>query len=1296
MSKLPVVGIGASAGGLEAFKLFFEKVPTGSGLAFVLIPHLDPDHKSLMVEIISRHTGMPVIEADHRVTIEANSVYIVPPNKNLCLENNELVPSEISHESAINLPIDFFFRSLAVEKKELAIAVILSGTMRDGSSGIQDIKENGGLVIAQTPSSAQHDGMPQNAINTGIVDYVLAVSEMPAKIIHYISHPYVRGEHPLDTDSLNRVLTIVRARSRNDFRLYKRNTLLRRTERRMSLHHFDKMSDYVDFLKNDPQEVDALLKDMLIGVTAFFREEWVWDEVRKKILPELLSQLHDDIPLRVWIPACSTGEEAYTIAILAHDAFEKANRLFNAQIFATDIDGEAVETARTGIYPESSIAPIPAEFVEKYFHREDHGYRIKNHIRESVVFAEQNLIGDAPFSNMDLISCRNLLIYLNPNTQKKITELFHFSLKPEKYLILGNSETIGHQNKLFTTISKDLRIYKSIGRQDEKFNLPVVGQRYFVKRPAREARVTVARRSISDFMQSQLLKQYAPAAILIDNNFEIHNLYGPTGQYLDLPQGEPVMELTSMIKEGLRLKIRAAVRKAGKRSEPVTVTDARVKREHKYYPVTFTVTPVNEELTPDKLYLITFEDRTAPQTKPPSSQDLDLGEESLVHQLEAELAETREDLQNTIEELESSNEELKASNEEMMSMNEELQSSNEELETSKEELQSMNEELNTVNAELRDKVGQLEIANNDIANLMNSTEVATVFLDTDMRIRRFTPTAKQLFKLIDTDIGRPIGDLAMRFSDDELKSHAAEVLEKFIPSSREVYTDDCRWYIRRILPFRTHDSRVDGLVLTFTDVTDLKNSEIDLKKSKARLSAAVAISGVGIYEHCIPIGPELYHSKGWAKMLGYSVEELPPYKRFLDWLKMQVHPDDQRVLENTYTDFINGETEQYEVEVRMRKKSGEWIHVQGLSRALARDEKGEVTQVIGVTLDVTKFRQIEAAVLENEQRYRSIFNIGLFGIAITSNEKEWIQVNDAACHIFGYSRDELDGMDWVEISYPDDLASDLDQFNRILCGEIDGYSMDKRFIRKNGRIVYTKIYVNAVRKADGSLLYCVKLIDDISEKKEKEMRLQQSERRLRQAQEMAHLGHWDWYLQGNRLLWSDEVYKIFGRNPSQFHLTTAAFEETIHPDDYPGFVDEREKALQEARNINIEHRILLPDGKERYVHEIAEALRDDDGNVTQVSGTVQDITEQKRAALGLKKTLTCLPRRKALPILAAGNGRYRRMLFTGQKDFLQYSRETRHWERQAGRNTHISLYPKIFHGFKRLLKSAASTELPMR
>lgn len=1012
--KFPIVGIGASAGGIEAFKTLFEAAPAKSGMAFVLIPHLDPGHKSLMVEIISRHTQMPVFQVEKQTKIAPDTIYIVQPNRNLSIENGTLLPLEIPRSGGINLPVDVFFHALAVEQKELAIGVVLSGTMSDGAMGIRHIKEHGGLVIAQTPDTAQHEGMPQSAISTGVVDLVLPVEKIPEAITSFLSHSYSHGEPRIREDELEEVLSVINFRSNNDFGCYKRNTLVRRTERRMGLRQIHKMSEYVDILKGDPDEADALMKDLLIGVTGFFREARVWKKLGNEILPLLLKKIGPHGQPRIWIPGCSTGEEAYTMAILIHDGFKRVGRRFSGQIFATDIDEEAIAKARSGLYPDSIAANVSSEHLSKYFEPEDGGYRVSKPIRESVVFAVQNLISDAPFSNLDIISCRNLLIYLEPVIQKKVIDLFHFSLRQGGYLILGGSETIGYRQDLFDTFSKELHIYQSSGSKKERLKLPVPQRSGALRSYFSGMRPEVVQGNLAQVMKTHLLKRFAPAAIMINKKSEIVNLYGPTEKYLHLPQGDPVLDLMTMIREGLRVKMRAAVHRTVKNSETVIVSNARVKRDKKFYPVRITVSPIEENDASSRLFLISFED--TPVTDAASTTDTEManGEASLVRELEAELKNNREDLQNTIEELETSNEELKATNEEMMSMNEELQSSNEELQTSKEELQSLNEELNTVNAELRDKIEALENANNDLVNLMNSTEVATLFLNPDTSIRRFTPAAKALFNLIPTDVGRPIGDLSRRFSDDDLKGCAQKVMETLTPDGKEVQTEDGRWYIRRILPFLTRNKQVEGIVLTFTDVTEIKENELAIRKSRKQLrEKSQLLDGVLKHTHMMAVYLDtdfnfLWVNQAYADTCNHKPSFFPGKNHFELYPNQENQEIFQQVVDTGKPLFVAAKPFEFPDQPERGVTYWDW------SLVPTKNTSGRITGLVFTLVEVTEQIRSQKNLRESEERFRQLFQHMTSGVAVydaLENGEDFIfkDINRAAEKIDQVSRDELVG-----------------------------------------------------------------------------------------------------------------------------------------------------------------------------------------------------------------------------------------------------------------------------------------------
>jgi len=852
---IPVVGIGASAGGLDAFKTLFEAMPADTGMAFVLIQHLDPTHESLMVDLLSRHTTMNVVQVEDRMQVIENHVYMIPPNRDLAIHNGELYLTAPAQRRGMRMPIDFFFRSLAEDQRERAICIILSGTGSDGTLGLKAIKSYGGMVMAQSPKTAQYDGMPVSAISTGTVDYVLPVKEMPEALSKYIQHSYVRGRFGMDGSSqeggqdMNSVLAIMHAQLGYNFHHYKKNTMIRRIQRRMGLKQLEKMGDYVDFLRNNPSETKELFKDMLIGVTGFFRESESWQELDEKVIGPLVQSKKGDMPLRVWIPGCATGEEAYTLAILFLENFQKQNMNPEFQIFATDIDNDALERARVGRYPVSIASEISTSRLREYFVKEDEFFQVSSRLRDTIVFSEQNLISDPPFSKLDLISCRNLLIYLGAEIQSKIIELFHFALREGGHLLLGNSETIGQHQDIFQTVSKKWRIFQRIdSAQPRRVSFPILPSRQFERLDLHDDDLK-KKVHLAELVNQALLEQFAPAAVLINRKHEILYHFGNTFNYLQHPTGETTNDLYTLCRDGLVTRMRGAVHKIVKEEQEVSVSGSRVKRDGRYIHVNFSAFPLKGYEGGKGLYLICFRDE-----EPRNGKQLDIGaagrveEEPLIKQLEYELTATKEDLQNTIEELETSNEELKASNEEVMSMNEELQSSNEELETSKEELQSLNEELNTVNSELQDKVLSLESTNNDLTNLINSTNIAAIFLDTRFHINFFSPASKHLFNLIATDIGRPLEDISQRFADPDLHHDCEAVLDHLRNSEKEIQSDEGDWYNRKIQPYRTQDNRIEGIVITFENITKLKEwqenliRERDLSRLYCNLSEGMFIA----------------------------------------------------------------------------------------------------------------------------------------------------------------------------------------------------------------------------------------------------------------------------------------------------------------------------------------------------------------------------------------------------------------------------------------------------------------------
>ncbi|WP_281273025.1 EAL domain-containing protein [Salinisphaera orenii] len=845
-----MVGLGGSAGGLEAFQAFFTAMGEDSGMAFVVVSHLAPDHHSQLSELLAKVTLMPVRVVDAPVAVQAGHVYVIAPNRHLDIHDGRLQPMPMAARHGIPTTIYRFFRALAADQGPKAVGIVLSGSGSDGSEGIRAIKAHGGLTIVQSPETARFDSMPRSAIDTGMADHVLPVEQMPTELRRYVRHAYIDGGGPLSADSdvadapsetLDAILDTVRRRHGHDFRHYKAGTLSRRVERRMGVCQVSTSDAYLKMLSEDPQELDRLFADLLIGVTGFFRDPAGFEALEAQVLPALVGQRDSPDPIRVWVPGCATGEEAYSIAIVLYEAIEAAGSRQRLQLFATDIDARALEQARSGVFPETIAEDVSPERLERWFTRIDHGFRIDKSIREVTVFAVQNLISDPPFSRIDLICCRNLLIYLDQEIQKRVIRLFHYALRPQGALFLGNSEYIGKHYDLFSVISRKWRLYRrmegdtrGLGGFDLTTPAPAERSAPVVHAPAQPE--TRPQRRIVEATQRLLLSDYAPASVVVTARFETLYMHGSVGEFLDFPMGEPTTHLLTLARRGLRNKLRAAV-KTVLDGGPARVEDqARMLRDQQYREVRIVARRFTPAGLDEPYVLISMCDADkAPSTEAPDRVSNDGGDAELVAQLEHELRSTQEELQASTEEMEGANEELKAANEESLSMNEELQSANEELESSKEELQSLNEELNTVNAELQQKVEEVELANNDLVNLLSSTDIATIFLDKQGRIKRFTPAATALFNLIDNDIGRPVDDISNRLSAPlDLAADVRRVLDTLTTVESEEQTGEGRWFIRRMLPYRTVDDRIDGVVLTLSEITAIKATEQALRATEAR------------------------------------------------------------------------------------------------------------------------------------------------------------------------------------------------------------------------------------------------------------------------------------------------------------------------------------------------------------------------------------------------------------------------------------------------------------------------------
>jgi chemotaxis methyl-accepting protein methylase len=850
--SFPIIGIGASAGGLEALEHFLSHVPRNSGMAFVIVQHLDPTRKGIMPELLQRKTGMKVMQVKDRTFVHPNCVYVIPPNKDMSILHGVLHLLEPASPRGLRLPIDFFLRSLAQDRKEHSIGVILSGMGSDGTLGLRAIKETAGVVLVQDPATAKFDGMPRSAIDSGMADIVAPVDELPARILAYLRRtPLVVGsEAALEEKTqgaLDKAIILLRTHTGHDFSLYKKNTFYRRIERRMGIHQIDKIAGYVRYLQENPQELDLLFKELLIGVTNFFRDPAAWDELRKIIIPALIARRPDGHVLRAWVPGCSTGEEAYSLAMVFKEAMDntKSRKKIKLQVFATDLDKDAIDKARQGIYPENICADVAPKQMSRFFKKEENGCRVTNEIREMVTFAPQSLIMDPPFTKLDILSCRNLLIYLTPEMQKKLMPLFHYSLSPGGILFLGSAETVGNFNDLFTPLNNKLRIYRRVESAvragpiefPSSFAAPLPDGNEPV--PATKSQLSL--QSLADQL---VLEHYSPPAVLVNDKGNILYVSGRTGKYLEPAAGKANWNIFAMAREGLRYELGNAFHKALEQKDSVIVRGIPVGTNGGKQHVDFTVQRLEEPESLRGLVMIVFTDVAAPLEINVSGRSGKAGKNpartAKLEEVERKYQQARLEAQTIREEMQTAQEELRSTNEEQQSTNEELQSTNEELTTSKEEMQSLNEELQTVNNELQTKVDELSRSSNDMKNLLNSTDIATLFLDNDLNVRRFTAQATKIIKLIPGDIGRPITDLASDLLYPGLTDDAHEVLRKLGFAEKQVNARDGRWFTVRIMPYRTHDDRIDGVVITFTDITVAKTLEAKLRDKHTVLEKQVA------------------------------------------------------------------------------------------------------------------------------------------------------------------------------------------------------------------------------------------------------------------------------------------------------------------------------------------------------------------------------------------------------------------------------------------------------------------------
>ncbi len=1067
--KFPIVGIGASAGGLEAFELFFNNLPITTGMAFVIIQHLDPNHEGILPELIQRKTGMKVLQASDRLKVKPNNVYVIPPNKSLSILNGILHLFDPVEIRGLRLPIDIFFRSLAADRKEKSVGIILSGMGSDGCLGIRAIKEQNGLVMVQEPSSAKFDSMPANAIRAVTVDIIAPVEELPAKLIEFLKFFPIKTTkiEIKDKSNIEKIVILLRDQSGHDFSMYKKSTLMRRIERRKGIHGFEDLNKYVRFLQKNPREVELLFNELLIGVTSFFRDTAVWKKFKEEILPNYLKNLPDNYMLRAWVTACSTGEEAYSLAILFKEVLSEMenDRGLSLQIFASDIDIHAIEKARKGFFSSNIVADVSPERINKYFKPEAEGFRVNSDIREMLVFAPHDLIKDPPFTKLDLLTCRNMLIYMEPPLQKKLMALFNYSLKPDGIMLLGTAETLGQNNTDFEIIDSRLKFFKKTktSKLAEFIDFPSSfkgdKKKLIMNKP--KPKMTENIQTLADQL---LLQRFAPASVLVNENGDILYITGRTGKYLEPVAGKANWNIHAMAREGLRNVLPGAFRKAKKTFEPVVISKIKIGNDGSFVLADVTLQRIESPEEIKGMIFIVFNElpKILESDSLNMKSNIQFGKDEL-KELEAELKQSNIDLQITREEMQTSQEELKSSNEELQSTNEELQSTNEELTTSKEEMQSLNEELQTINAELQSKLIDFEQANNDMKNLLNSTDIATLFLDMDLNIRRFTDPVCKIFKLRTSDIGRPFTDLVTELEYPEMKLHALEVIKNLTPIQTKVSTKDGRWFYVKIIPYRTLDDRIDGLVITFIDITSSKTAEEALNYENRYLRLFESTKD-GILILNAETGKIIDVNPFLIKKLGYSHEQFLQKTIWEIGLFKDIKVNKDKFLELQSENFV-----QYE-NLPLETANGKIINVEFVSTVFAVNNNKIIQCIVREIADEQKIN--DSLIISPESHYRHLFESINEGVLfIDANAGTVIDINEYLINLLGYPKEYFFEKQIWEMEFFKAIVPNKDKFLELQQREFINYE-DVLIKVANGNKIFIEFISNIYYKDYDKIIQC--------------------------------------------------------------------------------------------------------------------------------------------------------------------------------------------------------------------------------
>lgn len=1239
--KLSIVGLGGSAGSILALQEFLTAMPVDTGLAFVIILHLSPDHESTLAEMFQRSTAMPVMAATDGITVGPNCVYVIPPGKFLASVDGYLRLTDAREPRGKRVAVDYFFRTLAETHGAHALAVVLSGMGGDGALGLKRIKELGGLTIAQDPDEAEHPDMPRSAIAAGVVDWVLGVKEMPAKLLAYVKQraeltlPGEEGPHPAEKAeptpddheaALRDVLAFLNTRTGRDFSYYKRATILRRIARRMQVNGLSDLPSYLVYMRTHAGEPGALLQDLLISVTNFFRGPASFAALERTI-PEMFKGKGPGDTVRVWVAGCATGEEAYSIAILLSEHAATLVGPPQLQVFATDLDEEVIREARAGLYPETISADVSEERLRHFFIHEPGGFRVRRAVRELVLFAPHDLLKDSPFSRLDLVSCRNLLIYLKREAQSRAFDIFHFALRPGGRLFLGTSEAVDDASPLFAVLDKNQRLYTHRPAPQRLIAVPtgpgtlarsLALQERARERPTVPGSVTVAnvQGGLGQLvpldsglppgeLHYRLIERFSPPSIVVNSMHEIVHLSESAGRFLQFTGGEPTRNLLRTVHPMLRVELRAALYAAAQTHVVVAVADVPVEMGDARSLVDIRVTPAGE-LAPDFL-LVVFEQHPADgaaAVAAPESGDAD----QAVLLLERELVATKSHLRDTIEQSEASTEELKASNEELQAINEELRSATEELETSREELQSINEELRTVNDELKSNVDQLAQSNNDLQNLMAATDIATVFLDRELCVQRFTPSARTLFNFISSDLGRPLSDLSRQLEYPELVDDAERSLAHLKPTQREVSAGELR-FLARALPYRTADDHIAGVVLTFTDITTIKQGE----DATARLAAIVESSSDAI------IGKDLRGivtswNVGAKKVFGYDASEMigQPIVRLI--------PADRRDEEVEILRRVgDGETINSFETVRVRNDGTEIPIAATISPI--KDAAGRTIGVSKIARDITSWRKAEQSERAGRERLRMALHAARMVAWEYDPATGAVVTSENASDVYGFPPGEGTGnIDrWLNILHPDDLERHRARLAKAVVAGEEFTSLFRIVRPDTDAVQWIEQRGHIVLERAGAAVRLFGVDMDITARMEAEAALHQSEERFAFVRRSSGVGFWYCDLPFDVLEWDDLVKDHFHLPPDAI-VTIQTFYERMHPDDREPTRQAIERSIAGRTHYTVEYRTLHPDtGAVKWVRAIGRTGYAPDGSPIQFDGVTLDVSDYKNAEAALRE-----------------------------------------------------------------------------